>query len=92
MVLAPAPADGLPMQAMAGFMDEGCKGWNPRPATEEEKEFICGAGGGDATTILWLRFEARRLHVRICLLRCACDCLFGLLSSDLRIYLTVAYT
>ncbi|KAL9588600.1 MAG: hypothetical protein Q9203_002585 [Teloschistes exilis] len=40
MVLASAPADGSPMQAMAGFMDEGCRGWNPRPATEEEKEFV----------------------------------------------------
>ncbi|KAL8688050.1 MAG: hypothetical protein Q9218_005939 [Villophora microphyllina] len=43
MVLAsPAPA-GSPMQAMGGYLDEGCKGWDPRPATEEEKDFLSKA-------------------------------------------------
>ncbi|KAL8628235.1 hypothetical protein Q9189_006051 [Teloschistes chrysophthalmus] len=39
MVLA-TPADGSSMQAMARFLEERCKRWNLRPATQEERGFV----------------------------------------------------
>ncbi|KAI4178876.1 MAG: hypothetical protein L6R41_008168 [Letrouitia leprolyta] len=34
------PPEGSPAHAMSAFMDEGCPGWKPRPAEEDEKAVL----------------------------------------------------